>query len=719
MKKVLGITFGKLQKKIIVFVLILVAVTTAVFTGVSLYQSSMLAGVVSDTRDEQQKAISTASEETMYQVIKSSLVRTTSLQAAMADNEFSEVVNNLYMIQTMAEGILANRDSMAPARYTLPDPSKDGTPASMVLHEEGVDYRSSKYLGAIAHLASPMTAMFANSDKISGCYIGLSDGTHFGIDNIFSNKYDADGNLIPFPVRERPWYKGAVEADGLYFTGIEADSFSGIPAITASIPVKADGEIVGVAGIDIVLSSVDDFMALSADNGSFVFVVNSSGHVVLAPENNGLFEVQSADEAEDLRESDNKELAEFVTAALKAKTDLTVVKINDKEYYMAGAPMPKSGWAVISLVDKERTELPEKQMLAEYDKINDAASSRFREGSSRANRNSLFLILLILVGGSVAGLIVAGKMVEPIAEMTKDIRHTGQTGEPFVMKDSYRTNDEIEILAEAFDDLNKKTRKYIDDITQITAEKERVTTELQMANQIQNSMLPHIFPAYPSRHEFDVYASMDPAKEVGGDFYDFFLIDDDHLCMVMADVSGKGVPAALFMMVSKIILQSCAMLGKSAAEILKKTNEAICSNNQQQMFVTVWLGILEISTGKVTAANAGHEYPAVMRNGKFTLLKDKHGFVIGGFEESRYKEYEIDLRPGDKLFLYTDGVPEATDSQNRMFGVDRMIDALNEDPDASPDQILLNVRRKVDEFASGAEQFDDLTMMCMKYNGNE
>ena len=250
-------------------------------------------------------------------------------------------------------------------------------------------------------------------------------------------------------------------------------------------------------------------------------------------------------------------------------------------------------------------------------------------------------------------------------------------------------------------------------------ENSRIETELTMASSIQADMLPNIYPAFPERPEFDVYASMDPAKEVGGDFYDFFLIDDDHLCLIMADVSGKGVPAALFMMASKIILANNAMIGKSPAQILTDTNAAICKNNREEMFVTVWLGILEISTGKLTAANAGHEYPALMQaDGSFELFKDKHGFVIGGMEGLRYKEYEIMLKPGAKLFLYTDGVPEATDAHEELFGPDRMIVALNDNRSGEPEDILKGVRSAVDSFVGGAEQFDDLTMLCLQYNGS-
>ena len=249
-------------------------------------------------------------------------------------------------------------------------------------------------------------------------------------------------------------------------------------------------------------------------------------------------------------------------------------------------------------------------------------------------------------------------------------------------------------------------------------ESARIETELSMASSIQADMLPNIYPAFPDRPEFDIYSSMDPAKEVGGDFYDFFLTDDDHLCIVIADVSGKGVPAALFMMVSKIIIANNAMMGKTPAEILTDSNAAICANNRENMFVTVWLGILELSTGKLTVSTAGHEYPALRQKGeKFELVKNKQGFVLGGLEGAVYREYDIMLKPGATLFLYTDGVPEATDAKNKMFGTDRMIEALNINPDAEPRAMLKTVREAVDGFVGDAEQFDDLTMVCVEYLG--
>ena len=254
----------------------------------------------------------------------------------------------------------------------------------------------------------------------------------------------------------------------------------------------------------------------------------------------------------------------------------------------------------------------------------------------------------------------------------------------------------------------------------VKVERDRVNGELQMANRIQMGFLPHEFPPFPDRHEFDLYASMDPAREVGGDFYDYFLIDDDHLCLVIADVSGKGVPASLYMMNSKVVLQTVARTGVPVEEILTRVNDMLCSNNPLEMFITAWVGILELSTGKLTASNAGHEYPVLTGpDGKFEMLEDKHGLVLGGMEGMKYQSYELQLQPGDKLFVYTDGLPEATDVNLKMFGKDRMLDALNQDPDVSPQQLLKNVRAAVDDFVKEAEQFDDLTMLCLHYNGNQ
>ena len=247
---------------------------------------------------------------------------------------------------------------------------------------------------------------------------------------------------------------------------------------------------------------------------------------------------------------------------------------------------------------------------------------------------------------------------------------------------------------------------------------ERITAELSLATRIQANSLPKVFPPFPDRKEFDLYASMTPAKEVGGDLYDFFLIDDDHLCVVIGDVSGKGVPAALFMMVASALIQIAASEEISPGKILTKVNQQICSRNPEEMFVTVWLGVLEISTGKLTAASAGHEYPALKKAGEsFELFKDRYGVAIGAMEGVRYREYAVQMEPGSKIFVYTDGVAEATNSSEELFGTDRMIEALRNGENGTPQDVLAAVNADVDAFVGKAPQFDDLTMLCLQYMG--
>lgn len=314
-------------------------------------------------------------------------------------------------------------------------------------------------------------------------------------------------------------------------------------------------------------------------------------------------------------------------------------------------------------------------------------------------------------------------VLRPLKSVQKNIRQYKDEKDSEAVRrklEQVDLNNEIGELATDVMELTAEIDDYIARIEHITAEREHIEAELSLAREIQSSMLPHTFPAYPDRREFDIYALMEPARVVGGDFYDFFMIDDDHLCVVISDVSGKGIPAALFMMMSRLIIKSHAMVGHGAAEILARTNDALCEENQMEMFVTTWIGILEISTGVLKAANAGHEYPAIRHpDGDFELLRDKHGFVMGGLEDVQYEEYDIRMEPGSFIFVYTDGITEASDSSRRMFGVDRMLDALNDGGADSPERVIRTVRKAIDDFTLDGTQFDDMTMLCLEYIGDK
>ncbi len=331
----------------------------------------------------------------------------------------------------------------------------------------------------------------------------------------------------------------------------------------------------------------------------------------------------------------------------------------------------------------------------------------------------LFIIFGVILVGLAISFIVARflkrSIIEPVEKVSKEASRFAL--EHSLSKPLGEISKYVEIreLAGSIDSLETDMVNYIRNLTTATAEKERMGAELSIAATIQKDAIPDEFPAFPDRNEFDIYALMDPAREVGGDFYNFFLIDDDHLALVMADVSGKGIPGALFMMITSILLQNRVLEIKTPSEVLRIMNDDLCVHNQADMFETVWLGILEISTGHIIAANAGHEYPAIYRKGgNFELLKDKHGFVLGGMPGMKYKDYELKLGKGDKLFLYTDGLPESTDCENRMFGTDGMIEALNQFKDGSPEEIIKGIHKSVDAFVGKADQFDDLTMLCIE-----
>lgn len=263
--------------------------------------------------------------------------------------------------------------------------------------------------------------------------------------------------------------------------------------------------------------------------------------------------------------------------------------------------------------------------------------------------------------------------------------------------------------------LANRTRNLLKKQEQDNEEKQRISAELNVATQIQVSMLPSIFPAYADRAEFDIYATMLPAKEVGGDFYDFFSIDDDHLAVVIADVSGKGVPAALFMVIAKTLIKNHMQAGMTPAEVFALVNNQLCENNEVGMFVTAWMGVLEISTHHFISVNAGHNPPLLKKaNGSFEYLNLNSGFVLGGMENTKYQQVAMQLTNGDELVLYTDGVTEATNVNNDLYGEQRLRSVLNDSIGLTPDALLSMIKKDIDNFVNGAPQFDDITMVALK-----
>ena len=343
---------------------------------------------------------------------------------------------------------------------------------------------------------------------------------------------------------------------------------------------------------------------------------------------------------------------------------------------------------------------------------------------NKAKSNYILQVLLIetaiaVISGIIWVIYMRRRIVTPIRQLNQAslnmVEHLADGTSPEIV---VKRDDEIKDLADCFSTMYREIGEYISQLKTVTAEKERIGAELDVAAKIQSSMLPCIFPPFPNRKEFDIYATMDPAKEVGGDFYDFFMVDEDHLAFVVADVSGKGVPAALFMVIGKTLIKDHTGLHNDLGEVITEVNNILCASNSEEMFITAFEGVLNLKTGELRYVNAGHETPFICRgNGVYEKFKVKSGFVLAGMEGVRYKSGSVQLEPGDKIFEYSDGVPEAANANNEQYSMKRLADVLAKESKKMPTELLPLIKSDLDEFVGGAEQFDDITMLCVQFNG--
>ena len=380
--------------------------------------------------------------------------------------------------------------------------------------------------------------------------------------------------------------------------------------------------------------------------------------------------------------------------------DTPLVTDNDYGYNYTGVSV---------ILDEKGTAIAEIQYILDMSEV-------------RAYLNS-FLINMLLISFAIIAITIilyiffVRKMVtKPVGELTAFTQEITKTGTFENQHIDIKTGDEIESLSQSFNFMLAELENYIANLSRVTAEKERIGAELDIAKHIQASMLPCIFPAFPERKEFDIYATMEPAKEVGGDFYDFFMVDDTHLAIVMADVSGKGVPAALFMVIGKTLIKDHTTPGRDLGKVFTEVNQLLCESNSEELFITAFEGVLDLVTGEFVYVNAGHEMPFICKaGGDFEPYKIRAGFVLAGMEGMKYRAGSMTLEPGDKIFQYTDGVTEATNLQNELYGMNRLGAILNKVKGGTPNDILPAIKKDIDEFVGDADQFDDITMLCLEY----
>ena len=711
--------------------LVVMAIVLYAFLGVT--QFRRFAALITESGREQDEIISQKTTGMMRDIATGTFRKYVESDAEVIDSEFWTMKHDMELLAAQVKNVLENPEKFGEFEVYEPRIADAGKLTGQLLFSRTADRNDAKMMSDIRKLGSLQDAMkiiVEKNDAMHDCIISLKGGASIYVDSQPEDKVFENGKKLPFDSDRRPWYVGAELTGDTYFAPTNYDYFMDSMETMIGVPVYVNGELVAVCGASRTLSNLETMIeGMGLSDGSFILLVNETGNIIYSQRDDGELAMDD-DNRGSLLNSSNADLVDFIDNALKGDSGINVLDIDGEPTFLAYAPLSTVGWTLILGISEETLEKPSTELVGEVDQVLQSAVDRTRDMARQAQVIIILVALVLITLASISSLRHAGRLVKPIADLRNaGLRFIEREGvdldrapDYFGKLDLY-TGDEIEDLWVTMQDLEINVVTSVRSLKRVTAEKERIDTELSVATRIQSDMLPKIFPAFPDRNEFDLYSTMNPAKEVGGDFYDFFMIDNDHLALVMADVSGKGVPAALFMVIAKTIIKNVTLSGwtLSPGEILHNVNDQLCEGNDESMFVTVWLGILTISTGRLISASGGHEYPVICRKGgEYELIMDEHGPGLGMFEDVVFEEWEGKLQSGDLLFLYTDGVPEATDANEELFGVDRMIEALNDSrKEDSLEGMLLNVRRHVDEFVGDAPQFDDLTMTILNYKGQE
>lgn len=626
---------------------------------------------------------------------------------AQAANEELYAVNRIVTESAgYTNSLYVNNQYFTGKEMPKPNETEAGVACSKYFLAKGVKASPSvvKEVNNLSSCEYMFAQFLENMPMLDNIYVGTQSGIsyRYSRSNLFNPDYDP---------RERDWYKAAMEnEDTLVWLPTYEDSY-GNTCITAAMSYRDEyNRTVGVVASDVLLTSIiDDVMSLKVGETGSCFIIDSDYAFIAHPDMT--------------KEDFNYDLAghfeddAFINAIGSSETGILETVYDGKTSYVAFSRLDETGWIFCASIETAEVIAPAQKARAESDELTESSQKDMQAKLSNVFR---FFIIFFAIVGIVVIMIsfaVSGTITRPIQRLTASVHDIGKGN--FEMKIPIESGDEVGELAGKFNEMQDNLKEYMENIKRVTAENERIGAELNVATQIQADMLPKIFPPFSERKEFILAASMNPAKEVGGDFYDFFLVDETHMGLVVADVSGKGVPAALFMVIAKTLIKNRAISGGGPAEILTEVNNQLCEGNEAELFVTVWLAIIDINTGKGLAANAGHEHPVLRRaGGKFELIEYRHSPAVATMEGIRFKEHEFELHPGDTLLEYSDGVTEATNKDNKLFGNDRLLAALNKDPDAAPDVLLKNLREDIDEFVGTAPQFDDITMLGLKFFGS-
>ena len=653
---------------------------------ISLLASLILSGVIAVTamfgiRNRSEDALTAVQGERGLSVLKE--------KSVLADTAFVNYMRITGMIADYIHGIYCHPEMYSPRKVDIPDPANAGIYISQLGSslelEEFMDVPELKaereLLVNVEDLLYPLIT--GDDNRIVAIYYGLEDGQIICYDNQSDNK---PSEHVPYAFQDTEWYRKCKELKEVCFTDVYTDAFGRGLTITCAAPIyDENNSFAGVVGVDILIKDVYETI-VSTDLGTdaYAMLVDSEGNLI-SPFG-------------DRRSLSDLGVTEEHAGLLLSGGD---GMFREDGVYYVYTTVKRVGWTLAAY-------LPESVVMKPVSDMDRAIVSTM----------ITFVLLIIIVMGIMIVIVnrFTKNLTEPLIALGEDVKciSLGDLDH----RATVLNNDEIGDLAISFNEMTASLKQHMKALTKVTSERERLGAELDVATNIQADMLPGTFPAFPERREFDIFASMTPAREIGGDFYDFFLIDKYHLAMVMADVSGKGIPAALFMAISKTVIQSRAMAGGEPAEILSDVNKWLCANNKESLFVTVWLGILDIGSGEVKYASAGHEYPMIISNKGVKLVKREAGAndpPLSLSETVSFSTMSLHLNRGDFLLLYTDGIPEAKNRDGARYGMDRLkrISGIG----GSVKTVVETIDSDVASFTRGMDPFDDMTLLCLEYKG--
>lgn len=714
-----------MRQKLLVLVLMgsiasFLATGALVFYGLFALQDMLLEGGERMGNITASRMKEVMSERTMDDLTEVAKIRAQHLDRELASDaeDIKFLADQLYILLTSPDGYAPRNLPMVRER-----PIRSGEPYlnySLAMEQSGAIEAYRKEIGLISNIDLSLRPM---SKFYTACFIGSKHGYMLSMDVsqdgretvAFSDKY-----LNDYDPRQMDWYKLAEETQNVIFTAVYRDS-NGKQCLTCAVPYyDADG-FAGAVGLDVNPLVIDEQIDDTAvGRTGFSFIMNNEGDVVFSSTDTGMLQVFA--NHHDLRLSPEPTVAEAARRMTAGEQGVMPCLIDGKHYYLAFAPMQSIGWSFGTLIEENEVNGPADETRQSILEDGNLFRIKISEEFYKLIGASLLAMAGILVALFLFSSHLSKRFVKPIHKLTAGVREIASGH--LDKKLSINTGDELEHLAVCFNAMTDELQTYMNNLTRVTKEKERIATELSVATDIQLSMLPNVFPPFPEHKEFDIYATMHAAKEVGGDFYDFYLLDENHLMVTMADVSGKGVPAALFMVVAKTIMKNFAltMMGSDdMAALMACSNQQLCQNNDRGMFVTVFSGLLDLSTGRFVYVNAGHTAPLLYRaaEGRFSFLEQKHHDpMLGCLENITYSQHELTLSPGDKLFLYTDGVNEALNEAEKLYGSERLENCLNQaSPELTLEELLKAVHTSLDEYVGTAEQSDDITMLAMSFHG--